>query len=247
MDKKAKLFSVILAVLFPFIVFVSAIEGAVFDKAFFMKQMEANNVSENTGIYPPDMEPVVAEMISYLKGEREDFDIQARLALGNAKKVVDYVSIFNEKEITHMDDVRDLLLFFLMLRDIAMVLALIAFLLLLKDNSMAIVKALFYGSVIFMGIFIIIGGCFIFNFNDAFILFHQLFFANDLWIMDPATDRLISIVPEPFFYRLIGRMVFYTLFPLALTSIVTGIFLYWKRRTENRIINSKHRGKHENS
>ena len=29
--------------------------------------------------------------------------------------------------------------------------------------------------------------------------FHQIFFDNDLWILDPATDLLINIVPEPFF------------------------------------------------
>lgn len=232
MDKKVKLFSVVLAVLFPFIVFVSAIEGAVFDKAFYMQQMEANKVIENTGIYPPDMELVVSEILNYLKGSRENFDIQARLAPGNAKQVVNYVSIFNEKEITHMDDVRDILILFLMLRDIAMVLVLIAFLVLLKKDPFAVIKALFYGSVTFMGVFIIIGGCFLFNFNDTFILFHQLFFANDLWIMDPSTDRLIWIVPEPFFFNLIGRMVLYILFPLGLTGMVTGIVLYRKRRQE---------------
>ncbi|WP_041668612.1 TIGR01906 family membrane protein [Acetobacterium woodii] len=233
MDKTIKLCSVILAILFPFVVFVSGIEGAVFDKAFYMKEMEKNQVTKNTGIYPPDMELVVDEILNYLKGDRADFDIQARLAPEDAKNVIESVSIFNEKEITHMEDVRALLLFFLALRDVTMVLALIVFLILMKYDPQAIVKSLFYGSITFTAIFVIIGGSFVFNFNNTFILFHQMFFANDLWIMDPSTDRLIWIVPEPFFFAMISRMVMYTLIPLGLTTLGMGLVLFNKK-----IINS---------
>ena len=37
------------------------------------------------------------------------------------------------------------------------------------------------------------------DFTKYFILFHKIFFNNDLWILDPSTDLLINIVPEPFF------------------------------------------------
>jgi len=225
LNKTIKVLVVLLGILFPVIIFISGIEAAVFDKAFYMNQMEKNQVTENTGIYPPDMELVVDEIISYLKGDRQDFDIKARLAPENAKNVVDQVSIFNEKEITHMDDVRDLLLFFLGLRNAAVILALVAFLILLKYNNKAIIKALFYGSATFLVILLVIGASFVFNFNDTFILFHQLFFANDLWIMDPSTDRLIWIVPEPFFFAMIGRMVIYILVPLGLTTLGLGLVL----------------------
>lgn len=225
LNKTIKIVTVLLGILFPVIILISGIEAAVFDKAFYMDQMEKNQVTDNTGIYPPDMELVVDEIISYLKGDRKDFDIQARLAIGSAKNVVDSVSIFNDKEITHMDDVRDLLLFFLGLRDAALILALIAFLVLLKYDRQAIIKALFYGSATFLVILLIVGASFIFNFNNTFILFHQLFFSNDLWIMDPSTDRLIWIVPEPFFFAMIGRMVIYILVPLGLITLGTGLVL----------------------
>jgi len=230
LNKTIKIVAVLLGMLVPVIIFISGIEVAVFDKAFYMVQMGKNQVTENTGIYPPDMDLVVNEIISYLKGDRQDFDIKARLAPENAKNVIDSVSIFNDKEITHMDDVRDLLLFFLGLRDAAIILALIAFLMLLKFNRKAIIKALFYGSATFMVILLIVGASFIFNFNDTFILFHQLFFANDLWIMDPSTDRLIWIVPEPFFFAMISRMVIYILVPLGLTTLGSGLVLLKTRK-----------------
>jgi uncharacterized membrane protein len=43
--------------------------------------------------------------------------------------------------------------------------------------------------------------------------------------MDPSTDRLIWIVPEPFFFAMIGRMVIYILVPLGFTSLGTGLVL----------------------
>ena len=37
------------------------------------------------------------------------------------------------------------------------------------------------------------------DFNKAFILFHKVFFNNDMWMFDPAADPIIEILPEAFF------------------------------------------------
>lgn len=37
------------------------------------------------------------------------------------------------------------------------------------------------------------------DFNAAFIVFHKLFFNNDMWIFDPALDPIINILPWQFF------------------------------------------------
>lgn len=37
------------------------------------------------------------------------------------------------------------------------------------------------------------------NFNQAFVIFHKLFFRNDDWLFDPATDPIITILPEEYF------------------------------------------------
>ncbi|KNZ40534.1 TIGR01906 family membrane protein [Acetobacterium bakii] len=228
MNKKTTLLSAIIGILFPIIILISAIEMAAFDKAFFMDQVEKNNVAKNAGIYEPDMELVVDEILNYLQGERADFDIQARITInGVASETA--VSIFNEQEIVHMEDVLALLNLALLIRNLALVLFLIAFIGLLKWNRMGLIKGLFWGSTLFLGIIIIIGGFFYLNFDGAFTLFHQLVFSNDLWLMNPKTDRLIWIVPGPFFFNLIIRMVLYALLPLAFTGIGTGLILLKKR------------------
>ena len=37
------------------------------------------------------------------------------------------------------------------------------------------------------------------DFNRLFILFHELSFSNDLWLLDPRTDLLIRLMPTNFF------------------------------------------------
>lgn len=228
MGKKKYLFAIIIGIVFPIIILISAIEMASFDKAFFMNQVEENNVVKNTGIYEPDMELVVDEIYAYLRGERADFDIKARISQ-NGVAPGTAISIFNEQEIVHMDDVRALLSLALVIRNAALILFLTAFIYLLKENRMAMIKGLFYGSMVSLMIILIIGGFFVMNFDATFTLFHQLVFSNDLWIMNPKTDLLIWIVPGAFFFNLITRMVFYTLIPLIITGIVTGIIFLKKK------------------
>ena len=44
------------------------------------------------------------------------------------------------------------------------------------------------------------------DFNGAFTAFHHMLFTNDLWLLDPATDRMIRMFPEPFFIDIAARI-----------------------------------------
>lgn len=37
------------------------------------------------------------------------------------------------------------------------------------------------------------------GFDTFFVKFHELFFSNDDWLFNPATDPIITVLPEPFF------------------------------------------------
>ncbi|MGL4606511.1 MAG: TIGR01906 family membrane protein [Eubacteriaceae bacterium] len=223
-SSRVKVFlGILLGVFFPLIILVTAIEVASFDKVFFMKQIESNHVVENTKINEEDIETVIDEIYAFLRGNKEDFDIQARL-LNSSERV----SIFNEQEIVHMEDVRNLLDIALLFRNIAGLISLGIFIYLFKKERMILLRSFFWGSLIFLGILGIIGGYFLLDFNGAFTLFHQIAFSNNLWIMNPDTDLLIWIVPEPFFLSLINRIIIYTIVPLLLVCLSTGIYLKGK-------------------
>ena len=66
------------------------------------------------------------------------------------------------------------------------------------------------------------------GFDDFWTHFHQLFFDNDLWLMDPATDFMIRICPAGLFEELIGRILLWFVSALTVISIGCGVIL--KRR-----------------
>lgn len=57
------------------------------------------------------------------------------------------------------------------------------------------------------------------NFDRMFVLFHELFFNNDAWLFNPATDPIILALPQEFF------MYCFILFFL----LVEGAFLFFYR------------------
>ena len=44
------------------------------------------------------------------------------------------------------------------------------------------------------------------DFNAVFVMFHHLFFDNDLWIFDPAEDYMIRMLPEGLFADMAARI-----------------------------------------
>ena len=61
-------------------------------------------------------------------------------------------------------------------------------------------RNLFWGALITVIGIILVGIGVLFSFDQIFILFHQLSFTNDLWILDPSKDYLIKIFNPEFFY-----------------------------------------------
>ena len=56
------------------------------------------------------------------------------------------------------------------------------------------------------------------------MVFHHLFFDNDLWILDPAKDNLINLLPEGFFSDTAFRIgEIFLLMELAMCAIFVGI------------------------
>lgn len=142
-----------------------------------------------------DLLIVTEEMMAYLRGNREDLHVKT--VMGG-----EYREFFTEREIAHMEDVQELFLAAVFLRRLCLVLILfcIGTIYLTKGNLRLILpKMLFFGTLLFFGTAAVLGLIISTDFSKYFIVFHHIFFDNDLWILDPSVDMLINIVPEPFF------------------------------------------------
>lgn len=63
------------------------------------------------------------------------------------------------------------------------------------------------------------------------MIFHHIFFNNDLWLLDPATDLLINIVPEPFFVDTASYIAL--VFGISV-AVIFGVSRWWLRREKRQ-------------
>lgn len=74
---------------------------------------------------------------------------------------------------------------------------------------------------------IIFGFLMAIGFDTFFVKFHELFFANDDWLFNPATDPIINVLPEAFFMHCF--ILFFVLIEVIFLSGVIAGRLQLKR------------------
>lgn len=187
----------------------TSVEAAVYwIPGYFEKEYAKYNVTEAVSMTMDDLLDVTGQMMAYLRGNRDDLHVETTMGGVNRE-------FFNEREIAHMEDVRGLFISAISIRRaclMVMALCLILLLLLKADFKRTFPRAVCAGTGLFFAAAASIALIISTDFTRYFIMFHHMFFKNDLWILDPATDMLINIVPEGFFRDtvfLIGFIYFF--------------------------------------
>ena len=185
------------------VLLITAVEIAAYsDMSYYDREYERLNVPQTVDMEPEDLRYVTKEMMSYLRGDREDLTVVTRVA-GVERE------FFNEREKAHMADCRVLFVGGIMLRRVALVILLAGMCLLVWSKtriSSFLPRLIRRGILGMLAVVGILAALFAADFNRYFTIFHLIFFDNDLWILDPATDLLINIVPEPFWIRMGARV-----------------------------------------
>lgn len=197
----------LLAVAMFVITVISSIEIAAYsDYGFYEKEYDKCNVLADVDMQMDDLIVVTKEMMSYLRGNRENLVVNTVIS-GEEKE------FFNDREKMHMADCRVLFVAAIWIRRLCAIIIIlsVAVICAINHNNMALAVGKFFGSlwknlaVIFalvLGLVAVIA----IDFDKAFITFHHMFFDNDLWLLDPATDNLICILPQTFFIDICIRI-----------------------------------------
>lgn len=198
-----KLLGVILSAALIVVLLISSFEIAAYSNFdFYVKEYEKYGVKDELQMEPGDLRKVTEYMMSYLRGDQEVLSIQAPVE----GEVQDF---FNEQDRFHMEEVQGLFLGGLALRRGAVLVMVLAavLLVLLKGNWKKLIPQMYQWTlVVFLGVTAVLGILFSTNFTKYFIIFHEIFFDNDLWMFDPAEDYMIRMLPEGFFYDMVMRI-----------------------------------------
>jgi len=197
---KTAIFLLILIILNTItIIYLANFRYYVFYENYYKKQFEQNNI--------------------YSKLPQADLALNNLFLFFNGKDNIDN-DFFNENERSHLQDVKELInkviviFYFLVFSEILLVFLLyhlakkrfkkhIKFVLLYSGSIILITSIIFY--------------LFSNNFNNLFIIFHEIFFPQGNWLF-PANSNLINLFPQTFFYSFFYK--------LMLNSFITSMIIF---------------------
>lgn len=103
-----------------------------------------------------------------------------------------------------MQDVKGLFQIVFRVQEVSLVLVLtfvtVVFIWSGEQSLRALARYLAWGAVATILLIAMLGGAVLLDFDRIFVQFHEVSFSNDLWRLNPATDRLIQMFPERFFF-----------------------------------------------
>lgn len=198
-----KVILIIAGVMILIALLITSVFSVAFNYSFYQKEYKLLSTAESLNMDQDELMRVTVEMVDYLKGKRPDLHIDAMID----GETVDF---FNEREILHMVDVLKLAETARFVRNFSIIVAVLIVALMIATKGKRVIRSSCKSFLISetmmlclgltLGLFILSG-----NFDVFWIKFHQIVFTNDLWLLDPRTDRLINLVPEHFFYNLCMR------------------------------------------
>ncbi|KNF09957.1 integral membrane protein DUF1461 [Gottschalkia purinilytica] len=211
--KLTKLFVLFFVVLLPVTLLLTTVDMVTFNEKYFSDKYEEYDISKKTGMNKEDLSRVTKKLLNYIKGEDDDIKISATINGQNRQ-------VFNEKEILHMKDVKDLFEKGHMIRNISLIVVILCLAIILILERKKIGKYLMILSIYPLGIMGILALLMYIDFDKYFTYFHLLFFKNDLWLLDPSKDILIQMLPQEFFYSIAYKISFIFILELVILLIV---------------------------
>lgn len=229
MNHMKRILGIGIALCLQIIIVLTCVEKMTFHLPYYEDQYFKNQVFDAVEMEPKELLFVTQEMLLYLQDKRETLDMKAQVN-GVEKE------FFNEKEKQHMKDVKNLFLVGYQIRRFSSILLVFSLLLLLlwqvpKWNDLLLKSIQWVTGSLLISIFVI-SLIIMMDFSRSFTIFHQIFFTNDLWLLDYETDWLIRMVPEPFFYDISVKIGTWILFILGLQWILTTF--YFRKITRRR-------------
>lgn len=198
------------------------IRATIRDPEYFRARYEQIGIEAYTGISVEDCTRAMYQLVEYMEGEAGS--IQLTVVENGVE-----VAMYNEQEVLHMYDVRDLYQGFLFFSYIALFLLALALIGALRSQAWRgmLKRGILGGYGLLAAIIVLLGLWVAVDFNGFWTAFHLLFFDNDLWLMDPAYCRMIRICPLELFYGIVVRAG--TAFALLCVGAPLLVMGLWRR------------------
>jgi integral membrane protein (TIGR01906 family) len=225
----SRLAAALFVVALPVFLVTANVRFLASDIAYYKHGFREFDSSGRTGLPLADLDRAAEEIIEYF--EDDAGTLRILVAVDGQE-----TSLFNAKETDHMRDVKTLIRAVYRLNEVslAIVLAYSACAVLWAgERSVAGLARLSLAGVGF-GLLVVgvVGAFALTGFDQAWTTFHEVAFRNDLWRLDPDTDRLIQMFPEEFWREATFIVGGLTLAEATLVVVVSLSYLAFSRGRE---------------
>lgn len=221
--KSLKLVSAVLSVLFvivvPIVLLLTSVQLVAFDRNYYRKEYLKYNIPQYIGMNDEELMASTEKLLEYLEDKRDNLDFKADF---NGKQE----EFFSQRDKLHMIDVKMLFVNGRYIRDFSVLFMAVFLVLLYKirgrgyfGNSLAKHGLLIFTAGIIPVIVLVI--LMNYDFYKYFTIFHEIFFSNDLWLLDPNMDRLVNIFPQEFFTDMAFRIAYFYIAAMIMVLIAS--------------------------
>lgn len=225
MKQTQKISAVIMMFLLIGVLLLTSFQVAIYGDSqyrFYEREYKKYQVADSLNMTMDNIMDVTDQMMAYLIGNKAELSVITDVD-GETQ------DFFNEQDRFHMGEVKNLFLGGLKIRNIMLV-AVLLILILLAARKADMIKLLPRAYFVTLGITgvitIVLGGLFASDFDKYFRIFHEIFFDNDQWMFDPATDYMIRMLPEGFFYDFVFRIGGFFVGSLAVLGVVSAVCIF---------------------
>lgn len=229
MKSLARLTTMLYIIALPVFLVSANVRFVASDSWFSRDGFRRHNVEETTRVSLPQLDDAANDITRYFEDDRTVLRIPVSI---DGQET----SLFNERETDHMRDVKTLIraVFRVNEGSLAVILLYIGAVVLWarERTPRDLARYSLFGvavgviAVAAVGVFAVTG------FDAAWTRFHEIAFRNDLWVLDPARDRLIQMFPEPFWEEttyLVGAL---TLIEATAVVALSSLYLLFARKPQ---------------
>lgn len=184
--------------LMPLLLIASAVRFIINLPALYSYGFERYRIADYTGIEHDDLLSAGAQIRDYFNNDEQDLIIRTFV------RGVLTESLYNEREIIHMRDVKGLVQGVYLVQTLAAlyIAAFIAVGFAMQRGRFLpiLARCVSGGGMLTLALVGIVSVGALVGFDRLFLLFHLISFSNDFWQLDPRRDYLIAMFPQGFFF-----------------------------------------------
>jgi len=210
----------------PLLLLTASLGWAVNSLWLYKYGFEKYNVGQTTSLADSELEKAATGLISYFNSDEEFISLTV---IKDGKSF----ELFNQREILHLKDVKGLIWldYRLSMGMLLYVLAYAGVILFWRKDWRQLAWGVVGGSGLTLALMLALGLGALFNFDQLFLQFHFISFANELWRLDPAKDYLIMLFPQGFWYDATLFCVLTTVSMAIIAGGVAGGYLLASRKS----------------